>query len=72
MLEISICVLVCTIFALLIIGLLLKIRTCEEVIADQAREITELYIRVIDLETMANVNVEDEDDFTECDEIIEL
>lgn len=71
MVEIWICVLVCAIFALLIIGLLLKIRTCEEVIADQEREITELYIRVIDLETMANVNAEDED-FTECDEIIEL
>lgn len=71
MVEIWICVLVCAIFAFLIIGLLLKIRTCEEVIADQEREITELYIRVIDLETMANVNAEDED-FMECDEIIEL
>lgn len=71
MVEIWICVLVCAIFALLIIGLLLKIRTCEEVIADQSREITELYIRVIDLETMANVNAKD-DYFTECDEIIEI
>ena len=71
MLEISICVLITIIFAFLIIGLLLKIRTCEEVIADQSREITELYSRVIDLETMASVNAED-DYFTECDEIIEL
>ena len=68
--EIWICLLVCLIFAFMIIGLLLKIKTCEDVIADQEREIMDLHIRLVDLETMIDANTEEI--VYESDEVEEL